>query len=135
MEGVVTGRRCNEHDEMRRVVGRSVHIVFYPLNTSNGIGIEPIRRTPKGSLPGNFWETPRFLHAFCFSMKGVVSAEFALPGFLVMCQGEWKLTLVVIGAKDLENISTFGKLDPYVRVMLRKFCLSQYHHEGWWSFT
>lgn len=47
----------------------------------------------------------------------MVSAEFALPGFLVMCQGEWKLTLVVIGAKDLENISTFGKLDPYVRVM------------------
>lgn len=83
MEGVVTGRRCNEHDEMRRVVGRSVHIVFYPLNTSNGIGIEPIRRTPKGSLPGNFWETPRFLHAFCFSRREWFLLSLLFPDFLL----------------------------------------------------
>ena len=36
--------------------------------------------------------------------------------FLFMYQGDWSLTLIVIGAKDLKNVSTFGKLDPYVRV-------------------
>lgn len=49
--------------------------------------------------------------------EGSCFASFGLPRFLAMFSGEWKLTLVVIGAKNLDNVSAFGKLDPYVRVI------------------
>ena len=51
MDEVVTGRSRNEHDEIRSIDSDSVRIAFYPLNTSNGIGIESIRRTQKEVFP------------------------------------------------------------------------------------
>ena len=50
-----------------------------------------------------------FIKCDCFE-------SFFSAYLLFMCQGDWSLTLIVIGAKDLKNVSTFGKLDPFVRV-------------------
>ena len=37
-----------------------------------------------------------------------------------MCRGEWSITLVIVGARNLKNVSTLGKLDPFVRISYGK---------------
>mgnify|MGYP002530784928 len=38
----------------------------------------------------------------------------------MMCRGEWSITLVIVGARNLKNVSTLGKLDPFVRISYGK---------------
>ena len=37
-----------------------------------------------------------------------------------MCPGDLCITVVIVGARNLKNISTLGKLDPYVRIIYGK---------------
>ena len=43
-----------------------------------------------------------------------------------MCQGDWSLTLIVIGAKDLKNVSTFESLlgTPCTRVLYSRMVVA-----------
>ena len=34
-----------------------------------------------------------------------------------MQNGEYRFTLVIVGARNLKNVGTFGKMDPYVRII------------------
>ena len=42
-----------------------------------------------------------------------------------MCPGDLCITVVIVGARNLKNISTLGKLDPYVRIIYGK---DEYKH-------
>ena len=37
-----------------------------------------------------------------------------------MCHGECRVSFVIVGATGLRNVSTFGKLDPYVKISYGK---------------
>lgn len=37
-----------------------------------------------------------------------------------MCPGDLCITVVIVGARNLKNVSTLGKLDPYVRIIYGK---------------
>lgn len=34
-----------------------------------------------------------------------------------MQNGEYRFTLVIVGARNLKNVGTFGKMDPYARII------------------